>query len=483
MSTRRAALFVTLLLSLIAWLGRPAPALAQAEEENRFVFIVPPGFETGFIEFWTQYGEDLEASFTFFETLYGVTPPLPIYVRVYVDREEILDLNILVPPLPDNATHTHLGAREIALIGPLPADFYNSELGLSAMRMELNSVFLSTLAKNNLPGGLELGLSQYVALQGPALKAVVDRLATAHATGVLYSWRTMMDNPIVYAEVEVAHPQALGIAAYLADRFGFLSLVRLVGAIGQGQGVEDALVTVYGEPMDRLEEDWLRYLPDYLAGRWEYNALTDFDLAPFEAALDAGAYTQVAQGLEAVLPFLQATGQSEAHAAAEALVGTAQRGMAAGSLVQQARAALEGREYERTLALVDEARAAYAALGNQTREEELAAYAARALDVLDLRTQLAGATALFQAGQLDEAEAQLLALVPRLEAVGDSDNARLAEGIVDLIYRRRLEAVAARVLVARRALWVFLAALGIFALHQLGRGLYRLRRKPQPGVL
>ena len=482
MSRQHAAVMVSLLLSLLVGLGRPAPAAAQAEA-NRFVFIVPPGFETGFIDFWTRYGEDLDASFTFFETLYGVTPPLPVYVRVYVDREEILDLNILVPPLPDNATHTHLGAREIALIGPLPSDFYTTDLGLMAVRHELNGVFLSTLGENNVPGGLELGLNQYVSLSGPALKAVVDRLAAAHAGDVLYSWRTMMDNPIVYADVEVAHPQALGITAYLADRFGFLSLVRVVQAIGQGQGIEDALVTVYGEPMDRLEQDWQTYLPGYLAGRWEYNALTSFDLAPFEAALDAGAYTQVAMGLEAVLPFLEATGQIETHAGAQALVATAQQGMAAGSLVQQARAALEGREFEAALALIAQARAAYADLGNDTRAAELAAYEARAQEVLGLRADLAAATALFEGGQLADAETRLIALVPRLEAVGDTDNARLAEGLVGLIHQRRLEAAAERVMVARRALWVFLAVVGIFVMHQLARGLYRLRRKQQPGLL
>jgi hypothetical protein len=483
MSTRHTVVFVSLLLSLVLSLGRPATALAQAEDENRFVFIVPPGFETGFIDFWGRYGADLEASFDFFEALYGVTPPLPLYVRVYEDREEILDLNLLVPPLPENATHTHLGAREIALIAPLPPDFYTSDQGLSAMRLELNSVFLSTLAENNLPGGLELGISQYVALTGPRLEEVVARLAAAQATDGLYSWRTMMDNPIVYAETEVAHPQALGIAAYLADRFGFLGLVRLVGAIGQGQGVEQALVSVYGEPMDRLEQDWLRYLPEYLDGRWQYNALTEFDLAPFEAALEAGAYTQVAQGLEAVLPFLQATGQAEAQAAAQALIATAQRGMAAGSLVQQARAALEGREYERTLGLVDQARAAYAELGSPVREAELVQYEARAREVLDLRAQLAAATRRFDAGETEAAEAQLIALVPRLEAVGDNDNAGLAEGLVELIYRRKLAAAAERTELARRAVWGFLAVLGVVALHQLARGLYRLRRKPQPGVL
>ncbi len=480
----RAAVLACLLLSLAIALGQPTPARAQAEPENRFVFIVPPGFETDFITFWTAYGDDLETSFDFFSKLYMVTPPLPIYVRVYVSREEILELNLLVPPLPDNATHTHLGAREIALIAPLPSAFYTSDQGLAVMRLELNSVFLSTLAENNLPGGLELGLSQYIALSGPALEAVVDRLAAAQASDVLYSWRTMMDNPIVYADVEVAHPQALGIAAYLADRFGFPGLVSLVRAIGQGQGVEEALVTIYGEPMDRLEQDWLRYLPGYLAGRWEYNALTDFDLAPFEAALEAGAYTQVAQGLEAVLPFLEATGQAEAQTAAQGLIATAQRGMAAGSLVQQARAALEGRLYDRTLELVAQARAAYAALGSLAREAELAAYAARAQAVLDLRAELEAATATLEAGQADQAEAQLLALVPQLEAVGDTDHATLAQGLLELIHRRRrLAAAAERTALAQRALYIFLGALAVIALHQIARGLWRWRRKPQPGVL
>jgi hypothetical protein len=54
---------------------------------------------------------------------------------------------------------------------------------------------------------------------------------------------------------------------------------------------------------------------------------------------------------------------------------------------------------------------------------------------------------------------------------------------VELIYQRRLSAANERAALARRALYVFLAALGVVIVHQLARGLYRLRRKPQPGVL
>jgi hypothetical protein len=153
--------------------------------------------------------------------------------------------------------------------------------------------------------------------------------------------------------------------------------------------------------------------------------------------------------------------------------------------VQQARAALEGREYERTLDLVRQARAAYAELSNTSRSEELDAYEARALEVLDLRAQLEAATALVAGGQDAEAEAevQLLALVPRLEAAGDNDNAGVAEGLVELIYRRRVAEAEARAALARRALWVFVGALGVVVIHQFARALYRLRRKPQPGVL
>lgn len=232
-----------------------------------------------------------------------------------------------------------------------------------------------------------------------------------------------------------------------------------------------------------MERDWLADLPNFIGGRWRYNALAEFDLAPYEAALEAGAYGQVARGLAAALPFLELSGQDEAADGARALLERATAGSAAGNLVVQARAALEAGLYERTLELVAEARAAFAELGSTTRETELAAYEARAHRVLDLRARLEAAAGRLQAGQTAAAEAELLALVPELQIVGDRDNAARAGALILSIDHARQTAAAERLALARRAAWVFAAVLAAVALLQAGRLVYRRWRPPEPAVL
>jgi hypothetical protein len=243
------------------------------------------------------------------------------------------------------------------------------------------------------------------------------------------------------------------------------------------------LLTVFNQPLDRLEQEWLAALPDFLAGRWQYNALREFDLAPFEAALDAGAYGQVTRGLAAAVPFLELSGQGETAARARELLERAAAGGAASNLVVQARAALEAGLYERTLELVADARAAYAELGNDTREAELAAYAARAQRVHDLRVQLEAAAGRLQAGQTAAAEADLLALVPALQAVGDRDNAARAASLILGIDQERQAAAAQRSALARRAQWLFAGVLAAVLVLQAGRLVYRRFRPPEPALL
>jgi hypothetical protein len=460
-----------------------APAQAQQSDEVRFVFIVPSGFETEFIAFWNTYENDLDLAFSFNKVLYGVEPPLPVYIRVYASRDDLFNLNLLVPPVPADGHSTHLGAREISLIAPWEPGFLVSPEGLETVRFELNNVFLSALSANNLSAGVELGISHYVSRDETAKAAAAEQLAAAQVAGTLYSWRALLDSPEIYADVTVGRPQAFAVIAFLADRYGFPSIIQLAQTLAQGEDIDAALTTVFGQPMDRLEQAWLAYLPGFIESRWQYNALYGFDLAPFEAALEAGAYAQVARGLASAVPFLELSGQYAAAEQARALIARAEAGSAAGNLVLQTRAALEGGLYDRTLELAAEARAAYAELGDDRRLDEIAAYEARAQRVLDLRTQLDQAFGLYEAGQTAAAESQLLALVPQLDAVGDADNAARAEALIALIYQQQQAGVAERASLAQRFMVVFLGVVFVVLVHQIARLIVRRWRKPEPGVL
>jgi hypothetical protein len=423
---------------------RPAPARAQEAWQEltvgRFSILYPLEHAEEVAGFAGRYGPALNDLYSVFSALYGETLSPPIAIRLYDDREQFAELNALAPQLGEGAFHAHSGAREIALVAPFPQNLFESDLILNVVRHELTGLFLSQLSDGGLPPGLAVGFSQYAELPGPQTQAARDAVSAALAGGQLRPWSEVLDGPWVYLDRATAYPQSLSIAAFLLDGYGFGKWLEFVRAIPDAGGYRAALAQVYGRPVDRLELDWLAYLPAYLESRWQVNALYNYDLAPFQSALEAGAYTQVLRGLDYVLPFLQLTGQTEKILRAEALYAVAQQGVAAGELVKAARDEVQNGEYDLALQLADEARAAYANLPEASRLAELDGYAARAREALDLRAQLDAASRLAAFGQLAEAESQLLALVPRLQSLGDAEGAARAEALLSGLRARRAAA-------------------------------------------
>ncbi|MGH2523392.1 MAG: peptidase MA family metallohydrolase, partial [Anaerolineales bacterium] len=353
----------------------PRPALAQSDLQElpvgQFVILYPAAHAAEATLFAGRHGQAINNFYAEFQLLYGHAPPPPVNIRFYSDAEAFAGLNALAPQLGNGVFHAHSGAREVALIAPFPLDLFTSDSILNVIRNELNGLFLSRLSEGGLPPGLELGLNQYVEHPGPQTQTSRDLLDAAQVNGLLLPWNRLLDGPWVYIDREVAYPQSLSVAAFLIDSYGFGKLIEFVRAVPKAGGYRAALAQTYGRPLDRLEQDWLAYLPDYLTTRWQVNALFNYDLAPFQSALDAGAYTQVLRGLDYVIPFLQATGQTEKAAQAQTLYLIAAQGTQAGELTKAARDALLVGEYALALNFADQARAAYDVLGDTSRFEEI----------------------------------------------------------------------------------------------------------------
>lgn len=456
---------VACLLALLV-LNAAAPALAapsaQADDEwlelavGQFSILYQPVFHSAVTSAASQFGSVINDDYAQLSTLYGETLALPVTIRVYSDATQFIALNALAPRLGEGVFHAHSGGREIALVAPFPADLFTTQAFRNAIRHELNGLFLYELSDGGLPPGLELGFNQYVEPPGPQTTATRDKVEAAYTNGQLLSWEELLESSWVYLDHEIAYPQSQTIAAFLIDSYGFGKLVELARAIPDLNGYRAAIAQVYGRPLDRLEQDWLAYLPDYLAGRWQVNALFNYDLEPFVTALEAGAYTQALRGLEVVVPFLQATNQTATAQQAEVLRSAAVQGTTAGEMVKAMRDALQTGVYTRTLELGELARATYLPLLDDSRLAEIAAYEARAQEILALRSHLdqAARRAQVAAGRLERAEPQLLALGTRLQALGDSEGALRAEALLDDIRARRVA----------QARWALVAAVVVAAL-------------------
>jgi hypothetical protein len=482
-------------LPVLAWLvclATARPALAQGVpgtlveiDLGRFIILGPVEVEAELYAFAQARGPALNAAYDVLAPLYGATPVIPINIRVYADRVEFAKLNAIVPPLADNAIHTHLGSREIALILPFPSGYLASGEAVNAIRHELSGLLLSTLSANRMPAGLELGFNQYVEAPGPQTERAVARLQAAldSATfGPLFSWRSLFEGTQVYSNTGVAYSQSLSIAAFLIETYGYDRVRILAEALGEGQSYSSALAATYGQPLDRLEQEWLTYLPHYIAERWQYNVLYNFDLRPYQAGLEAGAYAQVGAALDAVMPLLTLSGQTDALVQAEDLRAWAAEGAAAEALVQAQREALLNGDYERVLSLGREAQAAYGALGDTRRVHEIQDQIERAQDILDLRAELAAAQDQGAAGQVDAAEAALVRLVPEFERLGDTQSADAARDAINALYTEREQDSASRQAQGEQLL---LLSGALVALAGLQAVLLRLwaRRRQAPEIL
>jgi hypothetical protein len=463
-----------------AGLTAPRPASAQTLDEwiemdfGRFVFLYPAEFAGELEQYATLAGEAANAAYDQFARLYGEPITLPINVRVYANTLQFARLNPLVPPLDPSVYHTHLGAREIALIAPFPASALDARNVVNVVRHELNGLFLSALSANEMPAGLKIGLNQYVEFPGLQVEEARARVRSAYDRGLLLSFTELFETPAVYTDLIVAYPQSLSVAAFLIDSYGYASIIELAQALAQRQGYRAAFAQVYERPLDRLEEDWLAYLPLYIESRWEHNALFSYDLAPFEEALRAGAYSQVARGLQVVIPFLETTGQAAALVKAEALRADAARGMQAGELVAQAREALQGGSYDQALDLAGQARTTFDDLGDTSRQAEIDLYIIRAREVLALHARLAAAGRLAAEGQALAAEAELAAVGPRLASLGDAAGAQAAAAMLEDLRARR----------ASRANWATLGAVLVGSAVLLHRAFDTMRRRRrEPSIL
>ncbi len=64
-------------------------------------------------------------------------------------------------------------------------------------------------------------------------------------------------------QVRLGYDQSHSVVAYLAQRYGFWHMPRLLKQMAQGASFEEALQQEFKSPSERLEKDWKRWLPRF----------------------------------------------------------------------------------------------------------------------------------------------------------------------------------------------------------------------------
>ena len=108
-----------------------------------------------------------------------------------------------------------------------------------------------------IPAWLNEGIAMYFEPHGHQRQSEVRR---AFARGSLIPLRHMGSVPGRPRDVHLFYSQSASIVGFMADSFGEDRLSALFRAIGEGESVEDALVSTYGLSTEQLDGAWRAHL-------------------------------------------------------------------------------------------------------------------------------------------------------------------------------------------------------------------------------
>jgi hypothetical protein len=375
-----------------------------------------------YAEFSDQIYDDLVA-------IFEVEIKTPINLRLFPTEESYYEVNPLARQLTGVIAHALNSRDEIAIALPRTTNLTEEEI-VNNIRHELTHFFASYLSDGKLKAGFQEGIAQY--LEKPTDRANYDPaiLEQAFEAGRLLAWSELDQAESVYSDPQVAYPQSLSLVSFLVDRYGFPTFIKFLKASGTEPGFRSAMQTAYGKSADELEQEWLAYLPEYFAGRWQINALYAYDLSRVTELVNKAAYTDAATELAEIVSLLETTNQTETLAKAEALLARAHQGQTAGALADEARQALQNGNYPLTLEKGNAAINTYEALGYHQRIPEIQVYIHRAELGQKALDQLGQGEHLLASFRFLEAETELQQATVMLQSLGNQTGAEQGQALL-----------------------------------------------------
>lgn len=130
---------------------------------------------------------------------------------------------------------------------------------------EYTHAVIQELTEGRCPLWLNEGLAEYEGRSQAA--APLNRLKAAHAAQQLIPWTGLSAHfsmQLSQAEVGLAYEQSYALCAYLAHRYGFWRIRRLLKAVALGEPWEEVIAKELHTKLARIERDWLAWLPELL---------------------------------------------------------------------------------------------------------------------------------------------------------------------------------------------------------------------------
>jgi hypothetical protein len=153
--------------------------------------------------------------------------------------------------------------------------------------------------------------------------------------------------------------------------------------------------------------------------------------------VEAGAYSGAEAELADIIKLLETTEQENVLAEAESLLARAHQGRAAGQMADEARQALQARDYDTAVAKGNEAILSYEGIGYRERIPELQVYIQRAEMGQGALQQLQYGEQLLESFRFLEAESEIYEATVLLQALGHQEAAQKGVELLKISTQRQ----------------------------------------------
>lgn len=365
----------------------------------------------------------------------------PITIRLYPTQEAYFQATPQAAQYPGVVAHANSQRRELVVVLPLTARQSEIEVE-NNIRHELTHLIASELSGNRLNIAFQEGIAQYVEHPAGELETRIALLERAYQNNQLLKWSEMNDRDTVYSNPEIGYPQALSMVAFLMERDGLKGFHTFLNASERSSGYRSALERAYGDSADALEQEWLGWLPDYIAGGYKRNAINSYDLSVARDLLQQARYNEAQLELEQAIAWLErnsdgSEGMQAVLDEAGKLLSQSVRGQEAEQAALDARSALESNDYQRSSELVERAQDAYADVGDLRQNEVLATFAERAQRGLQAIAELDRAIDAARSVRYPSARAAANQAASEFDALGDLERASQARALIQSLDQRQ----------------------------------------------
>ena len=300
-----------------------------------------------------------------------------------------------------------------------------------AVRHELTHVVLGELSGHKLTIGFHEGLAQYVEQDAEQRAKLAQALRRGAEAGRLLSFADLNRQRPFLARAVIAYPQSYAVAHFLAERYGFGHLIRLVSFVREEEELDAAVRRAFGRSVEELEGEWRASLPAYLDGGWARNHLDFWEMAEPRRLLAEGKYAEAREGLERAERLFADVGRAEKLEQARAYLRQSSAGLEATELGRGGAAALERYDYEAAAGLLGRAEALWTVVGDEGRRQQVGTGLEQARQGSEALDRLRQARASLDDWRIAEASAAALAAGTALAELGDAARVEEANALLD----------------------------------------------------